>query len=62
MPDDMRPVGFRLPEALIEQIDAFMLELRRTSPGITISRSDAIRVLLERGLKATQSERKGKRT
>jgi hypothetical protein len=47
--EDMTPLGFRLPNQLIARIDAFCERATGLS-GFQPSRSDAIRVLLERGL------------
>jgi hypothetical protein len=47
--EDMTPLGFRLPNQLITRIDAFCERATQLS-GFEPSRSDAIRVLLERGL------------
>lgn len=59
MVEDRRQVGFRLPEPLVQQIDAYALELGK-STGLTVSRTDAIRLLLEKGLQAAKAERKRK--
>lgn len=58
--DELKPVGFRLPASLVERIDAYVAQLRKANPGQLVSRSDAIRVLLEKGLVAAQGERKRK--
>lgn len=49
-PELLAPLGFRLPLSLIERIDAFAESLQL--PGQRVSRTDAIRILLERGLSA----------
>jgi hypothetical protein len=48
--ETLRAVGFRLPTSVIERIDAFARQLEAEQPGIRVSRSNAIRTLLERGL------------
>lgn len=45
-------VAMRLDRALVQQIDAFAVDLKRREPGIRGSRSDAIRTLILRGLQA----------
>jgi len=40
--------GFRLPETIVERIDAFARSIEQ--PGQRVSRSTAIRVLLEKAL------------
>ena len=47
-PEEMTPLGFRLPNQIIDRIDAFCA--KSAIPGMVMSRSDAIRVLLERAL------------
>ena len=47
--DDNITVGARLPKTLIAAIDAFAKS--KSDPGLKISRSDAIRILLTRALK-----------
>jgi len=46
------PVGFRLPQALLDRVDAFGEKLAQQTPGLTARRSDVIRILLERALMA----------
>lgn len=48
--EEMTPLGFRLPNQLIARLDAFCEQ--HAEPGRLMSRSDAIRVLLEKGLTA----------
>ena len=47
----------RLPRLLLRRLDAYAKQLRDEQPGVQITRSDAIRLLLERGLD-TMSKRK----
>lgn len=67
MPDEnLTPVGFRLPDSLIERIDAWCQRFQQQMPGASMSRSNAIRVLLEKALAAEgfpgeQAQPKGKR-
>jgi hypothetical protein len=49
-PEEMTPLGFRLPNQLIDRLDAYCD--KHAEPGRVMSRSDAIRVLLEKGLAA----------
>ena len=41
---------FRLPSALVERIDAYAEVLREQTPGMRVSRTDAVRVLLTMSL------------
>lgn len=44
-------VGARLPADLIARLDARVAEWRRALPGVDLTRTDLIQVLLEAGLK-----------
>lgn len=46
--EEMTPLGFRLPNHLIDRLDVY--RERAALPGMVLSRSDAIRVLLESAL------------
>jgi antitoxin component of RelBE/YafQ-DinJ toxin-antitoxin module len=64
---EMGQYGFRLPVSVINRVDAFAVQAASALPGYKLSRSDAIRVLLERaltaeGLPAVADAPKGKRT
>jgi hypothetical protein len=57
----MHVQAFRLPTRLVERLDAHAERLRQAQPGITATRADALRVLLERALDAAEKEaRRGK--
>lgn len=43
-------VAFRLPSELIETLDAYVSDLRKRTPGLSVTRADAVRILLARGL------------
>lgn len=43
-------VAFRLPSELIETLDAYVADLRKRTPGLSVTRADAVRILLARGL------------
>jgi Arc/MetJ-type ribon-helix-helix transcriptional regulator len=45
-----KQTGFRLPEELIERIDAHVKRMQITNPGLEATRSDAARVLLTAAL------------
>ena len=47
-------VTMRYPKALLEKIDKFMREFEKDNPGLKISRADAIRMLVTRGLEKGQ--------
>ena len=45
-----RQVGTRLEESLITRLDAYARTRAAETPGQTVTRTDAMRVLLEKGL------------
>ena len=45
-----RQVAFRLPSALVEQIDAQVEDWSARTPGVRVTRADVVRVLLVQGL------------
>lgn len=53
------PVAFRLDAALLKRLDAHAERMREAMPGLTISRTDALRTLLLKALDA--EEKRGKR-
>lgn len=44
--------GFRLSDALVERLDAYVEQMRATAPGMDVTRADAVRVLLTLALDA----------
>ncbi len=42
----MSATGFRLPTELVERLDAYAERLRAEHPGLSLSRTDAVRELL----------------
>ena len=53
-------VAFRLPEELLERIDAYADRLSKATPGLTITRADAARMLLTQALDAAEPQGAGK--
>lgn len=51
-------VGFRLEQDLVDAIDAYAEELSRRAAGATITRVEALRLILRRGLKALAEDEK----
>jgi len=49
-------VSFRLPSALVERIDQRMAAWSRALPGITVTRTDMVLVLLGAGLQSAAAE------
>lgn len=45
-----RQVAFRLPSALVEQIDAQVEDWSARTPGVRVTRADVVRALLVQGL------------
>lgn len=52
--EDLR-INIRLPSQMVSAIDAELDSMIATMPGAALTRSDAIRVLITRGLTATSS-------
>lgn len=46
------PLTVRLPRETVEALDAYAARLRETHPGPRWSRSDVVRLLLDRGLRS----------
>ena len=57
--DEVQLVAFRMKGELLERLDAHALRMTEASPGMTFTRSDAVRVLLTLGL--DQAEKRDKR-
>jgi len=53
--DAPRQLALRLPASLIERLDAHAERMRRSTPGVTLSRADAIRTLLITALDAAEA-------
>ena len=51
-----KPIYIRLDEALLARIDQFAERMNAQQPGLKLNRSDAIRVLIHKGLEATEGE------
>ena len=54
MPDKQRTVqvAIRVPEELLERIDDFAQRLSEATPGLMITRADAVRMLMAKALDA----------
>jgi hypothetical protein len=57
---DTEQVAFRLPRKLIARLDDYAKRVAGEQPGMTVTRTDVVRILLTRALDATES--KGKRS
>jgi hypothetical protein len=53
-------VTFRWDPDLVERIDAYAQRVREDMPGLTFTRTEAVRVLLEKALAAVESETGGR--
>ena len=47
---DSTMVSLRFPKVLLEKIDRYMKHFAKENPGLTLSRADAIRMLVTKGL------------
>jgi Arc/MetJ-type ribon-helix-helix transcriptional regulator len=46
--EEVRQVAFRLPSTLVNAIDAYVDSTQEKTPGLSVSRSDAVRMLLNK--------------
>jgi hypothetical protein len=51
------PISLRLPDAWLKRADALIEFLSEARPGMAVTRSDALRVALARGLEVLEAER-----
>lgn len=51
----MEQINFRASKDQIDRIDAHLAKLQAQMPGVQMTRSDAIRDLVERGLKESEA-------
>lgn len=54
--DDNVPVSIRMPQRLIDEVDAAAKAIAEERPGMTVGRADAIRVLLVEALAARKKK------
>lgn len=52
------PLYVRLPAETIKRLDAELARMTKAMPGLALSRSDAVRVAIARGLEALEGEAK----
>ena len=53
--EEVQQVAFKLPKSLVRDIDAYAEQARKELAGITITRSDAVRLLISKGLEAERN-------
>lgn len=56
----MQPLSLRLPEALVEKVDACATRLQGDTPLLEVTRTDALRYLIQLGLAEFEKKTKGK--
>jgi len=49
--EETKILSIRFPEALIKKLDRYVKRFQKQFPGISFQRTDAIRLLVERGIK-----------
>ena len=54
-------VAFRLPDELLRRIDRHAERMREGQPGVNVSRTDVVRMLLTRALEHAEGESHPKR-
>jgi metal-responsive CopG/Arc/MetJ family transcriptional regulator len=57
--DEIRQIAIRLPAKLLDRVDAHAARLKHRSPGVGVSRADAIRSLLHEALTSAETATKG---
>ena len=57
--DTMETVSVRLPRMMVDEIDAYVIELKGDMPLLNISRADGVRQLLANALKTEAGKKKG---
>lgn len=50
-------VAVRLSQETLARIDRYVAQIKATTPGLDVTPSDAIRILIDRGLEAVEAER-----
>ena len=59
--ETMETVSVRLPKAMVDEIDAYVVELKGDMPLLNIGRADGVRQLLANALKAESMKKKPKK-
>ena len=54
-------VAFRLPDELLKRLDRHAERMRETQPGVNVSRTDVVRMLLTRALEQAEADMHPKR-
>ena len=58
----METVSVRLPRMMVDEIDAYVIELKGDMPLLNISRADGVRQLLANALKLETSKKRTQRS
>ena len=59
--ETMETVSVRLPKAMVDEIDAYVVELKGDMPLLNIGRADGVRQLLANALKVESGKKKPKK-
>jgi hypothetical protein len=54
--EDTQPIAARIPQSLLDELDATAERMSRAAFGVTVSRSKVITMALERGVKQLDRE------
>ncbi len=54
-------VAFRLPDDLLRRLDAYAERMRAAQPGVNVTRTDVVRVLLTRAIQRVEDDRPKRR-
>ena len=58
--EKMVQLAFRLPGALVARVDAYAKRLNAATPGLDVTRTDAVRALLTQALDRVEGKGKGR--
>jgi predicted DNA-binding protein len=53
-------LAFRLPDSLVARVDAYAKRLNATTPGLDVTRTDAVRALLTQALDRVEAKGKSR--
>ena len=54
-------LAFRLPDSLVARVDAYAKRLNAVTPGLDVTRTDAVRALLTQALDSVEGKGKTRR-
>ena len=58
--EETTQLAFRLPASLVARVDAYAKRLNAATPGLDVTRTDAVRALLTQALDRVEGKGKGR--